>query len=318
MTFKHRLSCRLALMKDALMVGLLAAAACTGDRTALDPAIPAHALASSIGTASDLGVTGVSDTSVTLSFTEVADGSGLPASYDVRFAVAPLSWGSAASVTGGSCATPVAGATVGAKRSCTVLGLAPVTAYQFQLVPFSGILNVSAIFGSVSNVASATTTAKTAPPVSTKLVLGDRVRIIVGTANIRSAPALSGTLLGTQAPGALGTVVDGPVLDATGDRLLRWQVDFDQGADGWTAEDYLGKLAPSATVASVTVSPSPATITAGATLHLAATIKDSAGNTLTGRPTTWASSDTTTAKVSAIGLVSGVARGTATITASSS
>jgi len=52
---------------------------------------------------------------------------------------------------------PVAGAAIGGKRSCTVLGLSAVTAYQFQLVAFRGTLNVNAVFGSLSNVASGTT-----------------------------------------------------------------------------------------------------------------------------------------------------------------
>src|SRR2546430_143310 len=39
----------------------------------------------------DLRVVGVADTAATLAFTEVNDGTGQPASYDVRFAVAPIS-----------------------------------------------------------------------------------------------------------------------------------------------------------------------------------------------------------------------------------
>jgi hypothetical protein len=52
----------------------------------------------------------------------------------------------------------VAGIAFGAKRTCTVLGLAPVTGYQFQLVAFRGTLNVDAVFGGFSNVVSGTTT----------------------------------------------------------------------------------------------------------------------------------------------------------------
>src|SRR3989442_4210656 len=39
------------------------------------------------GTVSDLAVAGVTDTSVTLSFTEVSDGAGQPASDEIRWAV---------------------------------------------------------------------------------------------------------------------------------------------------------------------------------------------------------------------------------------
>jgi hypothetical protein len=101
-------------------------------------------------------VAGVTDSSLTLSFTEVNDGTGQPASYDIRYAVGAISWGSAAEVTRGSCASPVAGSVIGAKRSCTVLGLAASTGYQVQLIAFRGTLNVNAVFGALSNAASGT------------------------------------------------------------------------------------------------------------------------------------------------------------------
>src|SRR5690348_5563541 len=110
------------------------------------------------GTVSDLAVAGVTDTSVTLSFTEVSDGAGQPASYDVRYAAGTITWASAASVTQGSCSSPVAGIAFGAKLTCTVLRLAPATGYQFQLVAFRGTLHVDAVFGGYSNVVSGTTT----------------------------------------------------------------------------------------------------------------------------------------------------------------
>jgi uncharacterized protein YjdB len=116
------------------------------------------------GTVSDLAVSGSTDTSVTLSFTEVGNGAGAPANYDVRYVAGSLSWPAAAEVARGTCATPVAGTAVGAKRTCTVLGLARATAYQFQLVAFRGTLNVDAVFGALSAIASGTTTT-TAPPV---------------------------------------------------------------------------------------------------------------------------------------------------------
>src|SRR6266705_1352466 len=70
-------------------------------------------------------------------------------------------------------------------------------------------------------------------------------------------------------------------------------------------------------VASVTVSPAPASVQAGQTVQLTATQKDANGNTLTGRPITWASSQSSIAGVNASGLVAGVAVGSATITATS-
>ena len=114
------------------------------------------------GTVSDLAVVGVTDTGATLTFTEVNDGTGRPASYDVRYQVGGITWGpTALGVTQGTCATPVAGTAIGAKRTCTVLGLTPATAYQFQLVAFRGTLTVNAVFGGLSNITGATTTSST-------------------------------------------------------------------------------------------------------------------------------------------------------------
>src|SRR5438093_4736700 len=116
------------------------------------------------GAVVDLAVAGVTDTSATLSFTDVTDGTGSPASYDVRFAVSPLSWGSASAAARGTCSTPLAGIAIGAKRTCTVLGLSRTTAYGFQLISFRGTLNVNAVFGGLSNVATGSTAAGATPP----------------------------------------------------------------------------------------------------------------------------------------------------------
>jgi len=70
-------------------------------------------------------------------------------------------------------------------------------------------------------------------------------------------------------------------------------------------------------VASVTVSPATASVVAGQTLQLTATLKDANGNTLT-RTVAWTSSNTSAATVGgSTGLVTGVAAGSATITATS-
>src|SRR5205823_2136160 len=70
-------------------------------------------------------------------------------------------------------------------------------------------------------------------------------------------------------------------------------------------------------VSSVTVSPASASVSAGQTVQLTATPKDANGNPLSGRVVTWASSNTSVATVNGTGLVSGVAAGSATITATS-
>jgi len=67
----------------------------------------------------------------------------------------------------------------------------------------------------------------------------------------------------------------------------------------------------------VTVTPASGGVTVGATLLLSATTKDAGGNVLTGYAITWASGTPAVATVSPSGVVSGVAVGSATITATS-
>ena len=70
-------------------------------------------------------------------------------------------------------------------------------------------------------------------------------------------------------------------------------------------------------VSSVIISPGQGNVTAGQTLQLTAQVTDDQGNVLNGRPITFTSGSPAVATVSASGLVTGVAPGTATITATS-
>ena len=70
-------------------------------------------------------------------------------------------------------------------------------------------------------------------------------------------------------------------------------------------------------VASVTVSLASSTIGVGRTTQATATTKDASGNVLFGRLVTWSSDNTSVATVSTTGLVTGVATGSANITATS-
>src|SRR5436309_12205760 len=70
-------------------------------------------------------------------------------------------------------------------------------------------------------------------------------------------------------------------------------------------------------VASVTVSPASASVPAGQTVQLSATLRDANGNILTGRSVTWSSNNTPVATVTGAGLVTGKVAGSATITATS-
>jgi len=155
-------------MVTALAAGSTVISASTGGKTGTAPlavtATSAPPPTTNPSTVTDLKASVTGSSSVTLSFTQVNDGTGQPAKYDVRYAVSPISWGAATSTTNGTCTTPVAGTATGSQLSCTVLGLTPGTNYNFQLVAFRGTMNLDAVFGSLSNIASATTTASGAPP----------------------------------------------------------------------------------------------------------------------------------------------------------
>jgi uncharacterized protein YjdB len=68
-------------------------------------------------------------------------------------------------------------------------------------------------------------------------------------------------------------------------------------------------------VASVTVAPASSGLLIGATVQLSATTRDANNNVLTGRVVTWTSSNSAISTVSASGLVTAIAAGSATITA---
>ena len=88
------------------------------------------------------------------------------------------------------------------------------------------------------------------------------------------------------------------------------------GKSGTSAVTINNVPPPPPVVTTVTVSPSAPSILIGATVTLSATVKDAQGNVMTGQSITWSSSNTAVATVSNVGVVNGIAAGSATITAS--
>lgn len=70
---------------------------------------------------------------------------------------------------------------------------------------------------------------------ATDLARGSPV-VAVGTAEVRAAPTPQATLLGSNADGMLGRIVEGPV---TADGGVWWRIDFEGIVDGWTTADRL-------------------------------------------------------------------------------
>jgi hypothetical protein len=117
-----------------------------------DETQPQQTLAGPPARVTTLAVSDVSQTSATVTWTEVSDGNVGPANYVLRRGSPTISWGSA--VAG---EVEVAGTSVGEVASHTWTGLTPATDYQFELVAYRGDLNDGAVFSELSNVASTTT-----------------------------------------------------------------------------------------------------------------------------------------------------------------
>jgi uncharacterized protein YjdB len=158
---------------------------------------------------------------------------------------------------------------------------------------------------------------------------------VVPVASVVVAPATANLRVGTQAL-FIATPEDASG-NALSGRTITWSSDAPSvasvGVDGLVSAIGSGSATITATsegksgsssvtvsavpVASVTVTPSSASLRVGASVQLSAATKDSANNVLNGRSVTWSSSAPTVATVSASGLVSAVAVGSATITAMS-
>ena len=94
----------------------------------------------------------------------------------------------------------------------------------------------------------------------TKFIKGDRVMVKKEwiALNTRVSPLISAKVLGTQPSGAFGVIVGGPSYDGVG-KYWFWQVDYDQGVDGWSVEYWLDKVSPTSGGVSATPTPAPTT-----------------------------------------------------------
>src|SRR6058998_668600 len=266
MTFKHKLSRRLALLFSATAVVALAMNACEIPLVTTPPADVAQLIISpktaTVQPDQDVMFTSVAFTaqgdtaqiSVSWSTTggSVTDTStsgkrhyghwrnASCGTFKVAATSHPGSKSDTASVTV-TCAAPVASVSVNPPAaSVQVSGTVQLTAtpkdangnplsgrtvtWSSSNTSMASVNGSGLVTGAAVGTATITATSEgqsgsasitVLPPAANKFVIGDRVQT-TGVANIRSAPALSGTLVGTQPLGALGTVVGGPVVDAAG------------------------------------------------------------------------------------------------------
>src|SRR5258705_3668371 len=125
------------------------------------------------------------------------------------------------------------------------------------------------------------------------------------------APIATGTVAWSTASTTVATVNGNGLVSA----VAPGQTQVIATAGGKTAQAAV-TVAPTP-VATVSVAPLTQTIAVGATLQLTPTTRHANNNVLTGRVITWGTSNQTKATVDANGLVTGVAAGTANITATS-
>jgi uncharacterized protein YjdB len=296
-------------------------AVCAGDNTS-GPLVAGHP-----GAISDLSVTVTTDVSVLLSFTQVDDGMGQAAQYDVRYSVGSMSWGSGTSAATGTCAAPLAGTGVGSVLSCTVLGLSPATSYNFQVVAFRGNMSGNAVFGELSNVAATSTLSNAPPPPVVTTVTVSPASASVGaggtatlqaTVKDQNGNAMTGQTVTWSTNNAAAATVNssGVVTGVTAGSATITALS--SGVSGTSAITVTAGPPPPPVVTTVTVAPTSASVVAGATTTLQATVKDQNGNVMTGQTVTWSTNNAAAATVNSSGVVTGVAAGSATITATSS
>jgi len=150
-------------------------------------------------------------------------------------------------------------------------------------------------------------------PATAGVQAGQNVQLTVTTKDA-SGSVLSGRTVTWASSNAAVATVSGAGL-ATG--VAAGSATITATSEGKSGTGALTVTAATAPVASVTLSPSPATVQISGTLQVTATLKDANGNILSGRTVTWASDNSGIAMVSATGLVTGIVAGSATISATS-
>ena len=294
MTFMHKLSCRLARLKDRVAfapAAALAAAAVFGCERPV----------AITDTGSQLAQLLIAPQVVTLQQNQTQDFTtvGLTATGDT--ALIAVSW----SVTGGAIDTSSNGRKHYGHYRATSCGDYTVTA--------------TSIPGAMQAAASVSVVCPGAVPVDTVVVSPATARVFVGgtaqlgaTAQDSTGNPLSGrTITWTSSNGGVASVNGSGLV--TGVSAGTATITATSGGKSGSAAVTV-VVVP---VATVSVSPATASVAVGSSVPLSATPRDSAGKALNGRVVSWATSDVAVATVSSSGVVTGVAAGAATITATS-
>jgi len=188
----------------------------------------------------------------------------------------------------------------------------------------TGVKAGSVTITATSEGVSATTTLTVQPvpinavaisPQSSSLLVGQTVTITAEVTDNTGSPIPGATVTFSSSATGVATVTATGPLTATVTAVGAGQATITGTSGGKTGSAAVNVA--QVPVGSVTITPSSASVTLGGTVQLTAAVKDTAGNLLTGRTVTWTSLSTSTATVSATGLVTSVGVGSTVITAAS-
>lgn len=210
---------------------------------------------------------------------------------------------------GDTVAVPVGWSATGGTIGPTGLFTADTTTGDFSVSATSSTLGMSEaarVHVRLRPVASVTVT-----PTLATVSVGQTAQLSATPSDSNGNPLSGRTITWGSSDTAVATI-NGSGL-ATGVRAGSANITATTGGQTGTAALTVTTVA----VASVSVSPATASVTTGQTVSVAATPEDANGNPLSGRVITWASGTPAVATVSTSGLVTGVAAGSATITATS-
>jgi uncharacterized protein YjdB len=188
----------------------------------------------------------------------------------------------------------------------------------------AGSATVTALSSGVSGTSAITVTAGPPPPpvVTTVTVAPTSASVVAGatttlqaTVKDQNGNVMTGqTVTWSTNNAAAATVNSSGVV--TG--VAAGSATITATSSGKTGTSSISVTAVPPVVTTVTVAPTSASVVAGATTTLVATVKDQNGNVMTGQTVTWSTNNAAAATVNSSGVVTGVAAGSATITATSS
>ena len=296
MTYKHKLSCRLALMRDRGVVGLaalLAAAAVFACQKPIRITGPDGSILAQLGVAP---ITVTLHQNQVVSFMAVA----LTTAGDTDVTPVPIAW----SATGGSIVdtSSSGGRHYGRYQAAASPGVYSVVAAAQP----SGLADTATVTVIPVPVASVSVS-----PSSASVLVGGTVSLVATTLDSAGGALTGRAVTWSSSNSGVASVNGSGVVTA----VTPGSATITAASEGKSGTASVA--VSSVPVASVTVAPASASLQVGQTVQLTATPKDANGSVLSGRVITWSSSDTTIAKASQSGVVTARAAGSATITATS-